>query len=365
MSSIPDDSSLPPVPQSGRLATPAPSIEPRNLWQQLLATLDEVGNAIDPFANDMRSDVRALGRLARQRHPQRANNYFALGDLCARLTFDGAHLNQTYVEKAILAYQRAGESSTGDAAVARRMIFTFAVWVAGTARILNSYLDLEAGLFACRRALQFETDPDSSVTATQLVDLIARTEMQIGHILNKQELAPDETATLSPQRHSQKITDEGQMFLRRQRIDEALDAFARAIEADDRNSAAWLWQALALTDVARFEEALASYDRAIALNPDNYGAQNSKGALLLELGQIEAALHCFEQALTMPAPSTLVKAAFLLNKGKALYMLERYSAARAALQQSDELAPNQESAAGVLACNEMLGATDAEDTPGT
>lgn len=365
MSSIPDDSTLPPVPQSGRPAIPAPDIEPRNLWQQLLATLNEVGNAIDPFANDMRSDVRALGRLARQRHPQRANNYFALGDLCARLAFDGTHMNQSYVEKAILAYQRAGESSASDEAVARRMIFTFAVWVAGSARILNTYIDLEAGLFACRRALQFETDPDSSATATQLGDLIARTETQIAQLLNKQELAPDETATLSPQHRSQKITDEGQIFLRQQRINEALNAFARAIEADDQNSAAWLWQALALTDVARFEEALTSYDRAIELNPDNYGAQNSKGALLLELGQIEAALHCFEQALTMPAPPAMVEAAFLLNKGKALYMLGRYSAARTALQRSDELAPNEESAAGVLACNEMLGATDAEDTPDT
>ncbi|GEM_PF-1216635 len=362
MHSIPADSSLPPVPQSGRLATPAPNIEPRNLWQQLLATFNEVGNAIDPFANDMLSEVRALGRLARRRHPQRANNYFALGDLCARLAFDGTHLNQTYVEKAILAYQRAGESSSGDADVARRMIFTFAVWVAGTARILNAYIDLEAGLFACRRALQFETDPDGSATATQLNDLIVRTETQIAHMLNKQGLTPDESATLSRERRSQKITDEGQMLLRRQCIDEALNAFARAIETDNQNSTAWLWQALALTDVARFDEALASYDRALALNPDNYGAQNSKGALLLELGQIEAALHCFEQALTMPAPPALVKAAFLLNQGKALYMLGRYHEARAALQQSDELAPNQESAAGVLACNEMLSATNTEDT---
>lgn len=355
MSSLNVDSPLPPAPQSDRLADPPPPVEPRNLWQHLLATVTEVGNALDPFANDTHPDVRALGRVARQRHPRHANDYFALGDLCARLAFDGTHLTQIYIEKTMLAYTRAGECSASDAAVARRLIFAFAVWVAEVARVRGTFLDLELGLRTCERALLCETAPLTSASATQLQALAERLRLQMTRLLNDSDLIRNAATELTPQRLSQKLTDEGQTLLRQQRTADALTVFARAIETDPHNSVAWLWQALALTDVARFAEALVSYDQAIQLDPGSYGARNSKGALLLELGQVEAALECFEQALTMPAPPPSVKAAFLLNKGKALYLLERYAEACEALQQSAVLEPSPESAAGVMACQEMLG----------
>lgn len=356
MSNIHGNAPIPPVPQTGRVAEAAAPVEPQNLWQQLLATFSEVGNAVDPFASDLHPEVRALGRLARQRNPRSANDYYALGDLCARLILDTTNLSQTYAEKTIIAYSRAGECSSEDAAVAGRAILSFALWLADVARTLASYTALQTGLAICERVLYLGTIPADSISADQLREQIEQMRDQMSHILDEGESEyPGGSADVTPQHLSQKLCDEGQMLLRQQNAGDALAAFARAIEADDQNSSAWLWQALALTDVARFDEALVSYDHAIQLDPSNYGAWNSKGALLLELGRVAESLECFEQALTMPQPPPVVKAAFLLNKGKALYVLGRYNEARDALIQSDQLDPTPESAGGVAACDEMLG----------
>ncbi len=346
------DSHLPSTPQTGRSAPSSPTTEPRNLWQQFLATVNGVGNVIDPFASDAEPEVRALGQMARQRTPRSADDYFVLGDMCARLSLDGMTLRQPYAEKVLIAYCRAGECSTTDAVVARRAILAFAFWVASVARMIASYEALQVGVAICERAGRLDMLASDSAPVGQLRHLVEQMRAQITQMLDEGERAGGES---SPQRISRRLCDEGQNLLRHQRTEEALNSFARAIEIDEQNSTAWLWQALALTDVARFDEALASYDRSIQLDPTNYGAWNSKGTLLMELGRAIEALDCFERALAMPLPPPVVKAAFLLNKGKALYILGRYEEARDALVRSDQLDPTPESSAGIAACHEMLG----------
>jgi tetratricopeptide (TPR) repeat protein len=111
---------------------------------------------------------------------------------------------------------------------------------------------------------------------------------------------------------------------------------------------------MALTDLGRFEDALASYDQALTLDPGSASVWNSKGALLMELARIEPALECFEQALDLSSPVNTLRAAFWLNKGKALFMLGRYQEARESLVRSYQLDPSPESAAGIAACREQL-----------
>src|SRR5690348_5407733 len=99
------DVSLPPPPQTGcSISSPAPSDDQSGLWSQLLAAFRDLSGSFDSFANDADPQVRALGRLARQRRPQQADDYFALGDLCARLTLRGVHLSGTYAAKTLAAY---------------------------------------------------------------------------------------------------------------------------------------------------------------------------------------------------------------------------------------------------------------------
>lgn len=347
------NSHLPPVPLVGRAPRPDPPSEPQNLWRQLLAKFVGVSTLMDPFANDSDEAVRTLGRVALRRTPRAADDYFALGDMCAHLTLSADDtLNASYAEKALQAFQRAGESSPGDDALARRTILAFVFWVGSIARMLATYEALQISANLAERTIRLDIVTTDSPAAAQLHDLVTQMRAQIALMLDEENVNnPSEQVNA---RLSRRLCDEGQVFLRNQRTPEALQSFTRALEADPLNSTAWLWQALAQTDVARFKEAIVSYDRAIELDPTNYGALNSKGALLMEIGRVGQALECFEQALTMPLPPPIVKAAFMLNKGKALYILGRYEEARDALVRSDQLDPTPESAAGVAACNEML-----------
>src|SRR5262245_8574496 len=97
----PANTYLPPAPQTGRLASPPDQVDNQTgLWPQLLARFRDLGGSFDPFANDADADVRALGRATRQRKQPQANDYFAIGDICARLTLREAHLSGAYAAKA-------------------------------------------------------------------------------------------------------------------------------------------------------------------------------------------------------------------------------------------------------------------------
>ncbi len=161
---------------------------------------------------------------------------------------------------------------------------------------------------------------------------------------------------MAAERESRLLCDQGQILLRQSQAAEALATFERALHANQQNHAAWLWRAMALTDLGRFDDAIESYDRALALDPGSASVWNSKGALLMELGRLEPALECFEHALRSSSAATALSAAFWLNKGKALFMLKRYEEAREALVRSHQLDPSPESAAGIAACREQLGA---------
>src|SRR5438105_3852854 len=125
---------LPSPPQTGRIVTlPIRNEEYHGLWTQLLAVFRDISGAFDPFANDADPQVRFLGRLARQRRPPNPDDYFALGDLCARLTAQKETLSSTYAAKAIAAYVRAGEVDPEEVSAARAALSTFAFWVTETA----------------------------------------------------------------------------------------------------------------------------------------------------------------------------------------------------------------------------------------
>src|SRR6476660_7033719 len=104
------DTYLPPAPQTGRAAPASDQADDQaSLWSQLLARFRDLSGSFDPFANDADAAVRALGRTAPQRRQPQANDYFTLGDLCARLTLQEARLSGTYAAKAIAAYARGAQ----------------------------------------------------------------------------------------------------------------------------------------------------------------------------------------------------------------------------------------------------------------
>jgi tetratricopeptide (TPR) repeat protein len=346
-----EDTYLPPAPQTGRVGTPIDD-DQTGLWTQILSVFRDIGGSFDPFANDGNPAVRALGRAARQRRQPHSDDYFSLGDLCARLTLRESRLSKTYIAKTIAAYTRAGQLDPDEQRAARIALVTFAQWVVDVARALGSHEALQNAALACERIQQIDLVAQKAAEQERLRETEGRLREQISR-LAESEADADESIPAG-KRESQLLCDQGQMLLRQNQTSEAFELFERALKADDRNHSAWLWRAMALTDLGRFDDALASYDRALQIDPDNARVWNSKGALLTELGRGEAALACLDRALEISASNSKVKAIFWLNKGKALFILRRYRESRDALVRTYQLDPSPESAAGIAACREQI-----------
>ncbi|MEN9933824.1 MAG: hypothetical protein RLZZ387_403 [Chloroflexota bacterium] len=347
----PPDSFLPPPPQSGRSAPPPPADEQRGLWVQLLTAFRDLSGAFDPFANDADPHVRAMGRTALQRRHPEADDYFVIGDLCAHLTPQGGTLSDTYAAKAVAAYTRAGSILLSEAGAASRALVAFAYWITDAARSLGGYQAVKVALLTCQRVIEVVSESASAAELDRLREAESRLRELISHAVHDD--APP-ARRLEGERQARLHTDQGQMLLRQGQPQEALAMFERALGEDSSNHAAYLWRAMALTDLGRFDEALDSYDRALSLEPESAGVWNNKGSLLMELGRLDAALECFERALHLSAAVSTVKAVYWLNKGKALYMLGRYQDARDALVRSHQLDPSAESAAGIAACKDRI-----------
>jgi tetratricopeptide (TPR) repeat protein len=345
-----DNTYLPPAPQSGRApGATDPDDDQSGLWSQIMAVFRDIGGSFDAFANDANPEVRALGRVARQRRPPSSDDYFALGDLCARLTLNKNHLNEAYLAKTFAAYTQAAELDRAERRPARVALQTFAQWVVDIARTLGSYDALKAAMLACERIQQLDLLANKPEDRARWNE----TEQRLREQLTRQANAQTQVASGSST-EGQILCDQGQMLLRQSQPEEAFALFERAIALNSRSHAAWLWRAMALTDMGRFNDALASYDRALEIEPDNARVWNSKGALLTELGRAEAALECLNRALEISNSDAKVKGVFWLNRGKALFILKRYREAREALVRSYQYDPSPESAAGIAACREQL-----------
>jgi tetratricopeptide (TPR) repeat protein len=353
---------LPPAPQISRGAAPTDHDDDQpGLWTQILAVFRDLSGSFDPFANDANPQVRALGRAARQRRHSNGDDYFTLGDLCARLTLQESQLSEVYAAKTLAAYVRAGAVAPSDSRTARKALKDFGQWVVDVARSLGNYDALKVAALVCARLQQIDLVARNQADVAQLRATEQQLREQMSRILESQ---PGAESNAAASNESRLLCDQGQMLLRQNQTREALDLFERALQADERNHSGWLWRAMALTDMGRFDDALASYDRALAIEPQAAGVWNSKGALLTELGRAEAALECFERALSFSASSPKVRATFWLNKGKALFILKRYREARDALVRSYQLDPSPESAAGVAACREQIELTTASQAGG-
>jgi tetratricopeptide (TPR) repeat protein len=354
-----NDTYLPPAPQSGRpVILTDQDDDQTGLWSQMLAVFRDISGSFDPFANDAHPEVRALGRAARQRRHPQSDDYFALGDLCARLTVQNSQINETYTAKTIAAYTRAGEIDRDERRPARVALLTFVQWIVDIARAFGGYDALKAAALTCERVQELELLANKPDDREHLHESAQRLREQMNRMTSSTPLSIANSQ--APNRESQLLCDQGQMLLRQNQTQEAFDLFEQALKANNRNHAAWLWRAMALTDMGRFNDALASYDQALAIEPDNARVWNSKGALLTELGRAEAALECLDRALGLSTSDAKIKAIFWLNKGKALFILKRYREAREALVRSYQLDPSTESAAGIAACREQIEFTAAQ-----
>src|SRR4051812_48063451 len=98
-----------PLPQVGRQPiTLSPEQKRRALSHHLPV------DRTDPFATDANDQIRTLGKLALRRDDADPNDAFALGDLCAVLSFNEDRLLVLYIGKTVLAYNRAGQQAVNN-----------------------------------------------------------------------------------------------------------------------------------------------------------------------------------------------------------------------------------------------------------
>lgn len=341
-------------PQTGVIVSDVMAEEHRGLWSQILTVFRDLSGSFDAFANDANPQVRALGRAARNRQTHTPDDYFALGDLCARLTLHEESLRQTYADKTLAAYMHAGQIAPDVLPMARQAILKFTYWIVDTATKIDRYEALHTAALICEQTRRMNAAPALSTEAEWLENSEQELRNRIRQIL---DVDSEQNLKEQNQLEVRELVDQAQTLLRHGSAEQALLNLDRALTIQERNHAAWLWRAMALTDLGRFPEAINSYDRALDLAPESAGVWNNKGALLMELGRLEPALACFEQALALASNGvSTVQAVYLLNKGKTLYMLGRYSEALRSLTQSHQLEQTPESAAGIAACNERLAA---------
>jgi len=111
----------------------------------------------------------------------------------------------------------------------------------------------------------------------------------------------------------------GDIFLRRQRYQDALKAFDAAIRLAPSASEGYCNRGVALEALGRLEEALAAHDRALRYRPDNATAHFNRGNVLKALGRNQDAIAAYGRALA--ARPNYAEA--LVNRGAALLASER------------------------------------------
>jgi tetratricopeptide (TPR) repeat protein len=119
------------------------------------------------------------------------------------------------------------------------------------------------------------------------------------------------------------------------RIDEALDAFEKALQIYPKNEYAWGDKALMLEKKGATEDALAAFSNAITIDPGNPKTWNNKGLALLKLKRTEQAIECFDKAIEKDAG--YAKAWY--NKGRALSLIGRINESQKCFDTSRKLDP--------------------------
>lgn len=150
------------------------------------------------------------------------------------------------------------------------------------------------------------------------------------------EVSSNPVQQKAPEKKSvQRWVDEGNIFLVKERYEEALAAYEQALALDPTIVNAYINKGFALHNLQRYEEAVAAYKQALALDPTSANAYTGKGFVLNKLQRYEEALASFEQALAFDPAFTMA----YTNKGVTLRVLQRYEEALTALEQAIALDP--------------------------
>lgn len=127
----------------------------------------------------------------------------------------------------------------------------------------------------------------------------------------------------------------GALFLDLGSLDDALEAFDRAVAISPGASAAWYNRGNTLRLLARHDEALTSYRRCLRLSPDHVEAMINMGVLQQDLKCFDEAVGCYDAALKL-RPHAINA---IYNRALALENMGRYDEAVAGFEKTLSLSP--------------------------
>lgn len=95
---------------------------------------------------------------------------------------------------------------------------------------------------------------------------------------------------------ARELMDKGYSLTELGRLEEALEAYNRAIHLQDDYAWAWARKGRTLRLLNRFDEAMACYDEAIRIQPRYAWAWKGRGIVLERMNKQEEALYCYQTA---------------------------------------------------------------------
>ena len=128
----------------------------------------------------------------------------------------------------------------------------------------------------------------------------------------------------------------GQLYVKSRHVDEAIEVYRAAINADPNFADAHNNLGNALTMTERVEEAAGHYRRALEIDPNNARAHYNLATWLLKQGNLSTAIESFRAVLAIDPNHTDA----YINFGYALYELGRLDEAVASFHQALSIEPN-------------------------
>jgi tetratricopeptide (TPR) repeat protein len=131
-------------------------------------------------------------------------------------------------------------------------------------------------------------------------------------------------------------SDRGNALIDSDRYEEAIDSFDRVIEINSDHYESWFSRGVGLNKLGKYQEAINSYDRVIKIKPDDNDAWNNRGIALAELGKYEEAIANYNRAVEISSDDNDA----WHNQGFTFYRWGKYQDALDAYQQAINIKPD-------------------------
>jgi tetratricopeptide (TPR) repeat protein len=130
--------------------------------------------------------------------------------------------------------------------------------------------------------------------------------------------------------------ERGDILFQQDAHQQALAAYAAAIQRNPLSPIAWLKRGMTLDALQQFPTALTCYDRAVQLAADNTTAWSRRGLVLEQLGRMEAALASYRKVIEIDGQQYWA----WYDQGRVLEILDQAEIALNAYQRALEIQPH-------------------------